>query len=314
MQLDYLDYNILWIDNDLQEYIDRNQIKNLKEFLLDLGFQPNIVTLFNESELDDHLKQTKFDLIISDYNLDDTTGDIIIEHIRNQNILTEILFYSAKTDFKSITTVMDRLKFVDRISFHYGRDTLMDRIEKLIELTLDKLLELNATRGLITAATGELDVVIEELTLYLIQNKLNKSKKDLDAIIENYTSDFLDKSSERFRQKHEEIGFENIFSFIEANRKWRIFRDLMEEYRKKDSNGVILNFLEINKSYFEHVIDIRNKFAHAKAEKVEGKLILKGQYGKEDFQFDSESCIEIRKNLIRHKKNFDLLIDYFKIK
>ncbi len=309
----HLDYNILWIDNDIQEYIDRDQIKDLKEFLLELGFQPNIITLSNEIKLDTHLDQTKFDLIISDYNLDDTTGDVIIESIRKKEILTEIFFYSANTDFKSITEVIDRLKFVDRISFKYGRDNLMDRIKSLIKLTLDKLLELNSTRGLITAAASELDVAIEELTMHLIYKKLKKSKKDLDGIIDFYISDFLEKSPETFKEKHIEIGFENIFNSIEANRKWSIFRVLLKEYKKKDSNEKIIDFLKDNKSYFTQVIDIRNKFAHAKAVKIDGEIVLKGQFGKKDFKFDSESCIDIRKNLIKHNNNFNMLTKYFGI-
>ena len=149
-----LHYNILWIDNDLPEYEERGAIQGLNEFLINLGFEPTIITLYDESDLDKHLSETKFDLIISDYQLDNTTGDKIIEHIRQRMILTEILFYSAKTNFRDDQQVQESLKLIDRISFHYGRDTLLERIENLIELTLDKLLDLNATRGIITSATS----------------------------------------------------------------------------------------------------------------------------------------------------------------
>ena len=62
------------------------------------------------------------------------------------------------------------------------------------------------------------------------------------------------------------------------------------------------------KRYHPEVIDIRNKFAHAKAKaKEDGSLALIGQYGKADFEFDSNACIKIRQDLIKHRKNFSVL-------
>lgn len=304
-----LHYNILWIDNDLPEYIERGQINKLKDFILELGFEPNVITFFEDTGLDDALEKIKFDLIISDYNLDNTTGDIIIERIREKNILTEILFYTAGTkDFKNVTAVVDRLKFVDRISFQYGRDNLISKIESLIKLTLDKLLDLNATRGIITAETSSLDVLVNDLTITLVNEKLKKSKEDLDKIIQYYQSDFLEKGVSKFKERYNEIGFEKMFGSLEANRKWGIFRDLLKEYNKTAKDQAIADFLAGNKTYFSQIIDIRNKFAHAKSEELEdGRTVLKGQYGKEDFQFDDNACIEIRKNIIEHKRNFNLV-------
>ncbi|MFC4219741.1 hypothetical protein [Flagellimonas marina] len=307
-----LHYNILWIDNDLPEYIERGQIERLNDFLSDLGFEPNVVTLFDEKELDDHLKKTKFDLIVSDYQLDNTTGDKIIENIRDK-YLTEILFYSAKVNFRDDQEVKNRLAFLDRISFHTGRDTLLERIEKLIELTLEKLLDLNATRGIITSATSELDVTIEGLTHYVLIEKLKKSEKELSSIVEEYVSDFLEKSPENFRGKLAEMGFKNVFGLIEANRKWQIFRKAIKEFKSLNDDQILTEFLNQNKTYFTEIIDIRNKFAHAKAEEKEGKLVLKGQYGKEDFEFDIDSCVQIRKSIIAHKNNFDKLKVHFGI-
>ncbi len=305
-----LHYNILWIDNDLPEYEERGAITDLNGFLTNLGFEPNIVTLYDESELDAHLSKTKFDLIISDYQLDDTTGDKIIEHIRNKMIMTEILFYSAKTNFRDDEQVQNSLKLIDRISFHYGRDTLLERIEKLIELTLDKLLDLNATRGIITAATSELDVEMEELTLYLLSDK---GKDELDAIVEHYCTDFLEKQSDDLKSKYKELGFEQTYKGFIAYRKWRMLRDLLKEYKKTKGHENIDSFLTGNKSYSDEVIDIRNKFAHAKSVKDNGKTVLKGQVEGDDFEFTSETCIEIRKKIIAHRKHFASIKNHFGI-
>lgn len=59
-----LDYNILWLDNDLGDYIKNGDVKSINDFLIELGFEPNIVTVFDEAELDKYL-DINYDLIIS---------------------------------------------------------------------------------------------------------------------------------------------------------------------------------------------------------------------------------------------------------
>ena len=298
-----LEYNILWLDNDLKDYIENGDVKSINDFLIDLGFEPNIVTVFDEAELDKYL-DISYDLIISDFNLNKENGDVIIYRLREERKLdTEILFYSAKSNFIEDKDVKERLAFMERINIQIGRDTLLDKIEKVIELTVQKLLELNATRGLITSATSELDVVIEETTMELVYNHLKISQDEIDGIINFYVDDFLRKSPDYFLKKYKEIGFKNWYHRIEASRKWNIFRDLL----KKIDNDDIKEFLTKNKSYGKEVIDIRNKFAHSKSEMVDGKLVLKGQYGKDDFEFDLDSCVKIRHNLINHKHNIENL-------
>ena len=307
-----LDYNILWLDNDLEDYIKNGDVDSIKYFLIDMGFEPNIVTVFDEAELDKHLN-IDYDLIISDFNLNKENGDVVIYRLRDEKKLnTEILFYSAKTNFIQDTAVKERLAFMERINIQIGRDSLLDKIEKVIELTVKKLFELNATRGLITAATSELDVEIETLSIAILRNHLNKSEKDLNGIVEFYVKDFLTKNPDKFIERHQKVGFDSSFRFIEANRKWGIFRDSLKEFSKSNSSDEIKHFLDFNKTYFEDVIKVRNKFAHSKAVKNGDKVVLKGQIDGEDFQFDTMKCIAIRKKLIDHKREIENLKIYLR--
>lgn len=309
-----LDYNILWLDNDLKEYITNGDVESIKEYLIELGFEPNIVTVFDEAELDKYL-DISYDLIISDFNLNKENGDVVIYRLREEKKLdTEILFYSAKTNFIRDAAVKERLAFMERINIQIGRDSLLDKIEKVIELTVRKLFELNATRGLITAATSELDVEIEALSIAILRNHLKKSEDELNSIVEFYVKDFLTKNPGKFIERHQKVGFDSSFKFIEANRKWGIFRNSLKEFSKSNTADEIKKFLEFNKTYFEDVIKIRNKFAHSKAEKNGDKVVLKGQIEGEDFEFDTVKCIEIRKKLIDHKREIENLKAFLGIK
>ncbi len=309
-----LDYNILWLDNDLKDYITNGDVKSINDFLIELGFEPNIVTVFDEAELNNYL-DISYDLIISDFNLNRENGDVVIYRLREEKKLdTEILFYSAKTNFIQDAEVKERLAFMERINIQIGRDSLLDKIEKVIELTVRKLFELNATRGLITAATSELDVEIETLSIAILRNHLKKSDDELNGIVEFYVKDFLTKNPDKFIERHQKVGFDSSFKFIEANRKWGIFRDSLKEFNKSNSADEIKNFLEFNKTYFEDVIKVRNKFAHAKADKNGDKVVLKGQIEGEDYEFDTAKCIEIRKKLIDHKREIENLKMFLGIK
>ena len=297
-----LEYNILWIDNDLQSYIDNGSVQSISDFLIERGFEPTIEKVFDEADLDKYITRHNYDLIISDYNLENTTGDLIIEDIRKTRQLdTEILFYTAQDSYKNRPEVKERLAFIERLTFQVGRDTLLDKIEKVIELTLKKLLELNATRGLITAATSHLDIEIEEIIQLLIKKK-SVPPEVLDGFVKSKVYDPLEKRLTNFWEKYD--GFINLLQKIDAIKKWEIMRELLKPYNEDETIRI---FLDNNKSYQDEVIDIRNKFAHAKAIEVEGRLVLKGQIEGKDFEFNEESCIKVRQNLIRHKRNIEAL-------
>ncbi|GHU13154.1 transcriptional regulator [Betaproteobacteria bacterium] len=304
-----LTYKILWLDNDLQNYIDNGSVKSVEDFLSERGFEPVIEKVFDEANLDTALSKYNYDLIISDYNLERTTGDVIIDNIRNiKRLDTEILFYTAQSSYKTKPEVKERLAFIERLTFQIGRDTLLDKIEKVIFLTLQKLLELNATRGLITAATSDLDVEIEEIVM-LIKNQQNIDEDKLKKNVNDKVFKPLQKRLDKFWENYS--SFQEYFNKMDAVKKWEIFRDLLKPLSK--DNKDIASLLETNESYQDDVIELRNKFAHAKAEEKEGKMVLRGQFGKEPFEFDEAKCIEIRKNLILHKRNIyqlkSILID-----
>lgn len=302
-----LEYKILWIDNDLQSYIDNNSVKGIEEFLLEKGFEPIIEKVFDEANLDQSITKHDYDLIISDYNLNNTTGDEVIKQIRDERQLdTEILFYTAQDSYMNNEQVIKNLAFKERLTFKVGRSGLSEKIEKLIELTLKKLLELNATRGLIMAITSELDVEIEDIVMQLVI-KHNKSIDDLKQIITDKAYTPLQNRTNRFWDNYND--FQSYFPKIDAVKKWEVFRDLLKPLKTQPE---IKAFLEANKTYQDQVIKIRNQFAHAKAIEDDGTLKLKGQIEGEDFEFTEESCVEIRKNLISHKRNIEALKENIK--
>ncbi|MCU0444992.1 MAG: hypothetical protein MUE85_08735 [Microscillaceae bacterium] len=301
-----INYNILWIDDQIDAIKEDGDLDKVESFLIEKGFLCKIIPLKDDTGLNDALSRNIFDLIISDFNIrEGLNGADIVKQIRDKHAYAEVLFYSGNLANRS--DVANQMLSLDRVSYFSGRKDLVERIIKLIALSLGKLLELNATRGLITAETSELDVKIEELTIFLVRDKLKLPQEDIDKIINFYIDDFLRKSPDNFSKKYNSEGFKGVFRRIDANRKWSIFRDLL----KKISDEQTKSFLENNKTYKEQVIDIRNKFAHAKAIEKGGKLYLEGfSLDGEHFEFDEKACVKIRQDIIKHRNFFEELINF----
>ncbi len=300
-----LEYKILWIDNDLPAYIENGNVKDVEDFLLEKGFEPTIEKVFDEADLDKFITKHDYDLIISDYNLNNTTGDTVIKQIREERKSdAEILFYTAQDSYMNNEQVMKNLAFKERLTFKVGRNGLIEKIETVIELTLKKLLELNATRGLITAATSELDVEIEEIYYQLIEIPVDdETKLKLEKIFKTDYKEMQKNYLKQCKAKRDNHAsdFKRYFSISDSFRKYDILKELLK-LKTFD------NFdLELFKRYKGEVIEIRNKFAHAKAIDDNGTQKLVGQFGQDGFEFTVESCAEIRKNLIAHKRNIETL-------
>ncbi len=304
-----LEYKVLWIDDNIQEqYIDRNEVKKIEEFIEGLGFAPHIITATSADEASSEIEAGGFDLIISDYNLGTKNGDELVADIRNEKKSTaEILFYSANSEFTEDAGVTKRIAFLDRISFQRGREGLIEKIEWLIRLTVTKLLELNATRGVIVSATSDLDAMIEKLILVICKDHLGLKQTDYDAHVTNYQKTHLEKRPQHFADNYKEFDFDWAVKEMEAMRTWRLFRKLLKKLNEKQPSPSITKFLEENQNYDNEVILKRNKLAHANAAEVDGKMVLLNKHGGDHFEADETQCIQMRKDIIKHQRHFDEL-------
>jgi CheY-like chemotaxis protein len=163
-----LNYNILWFEDD-KDIIYETQGPPIQDFLVSLGFIPKIDHRANGKSLP-NLIQTgdinKYDLILSDLNLGDgnETGRKLIDHIRDAQIFTEVLLYSA--DDVELEAVIKESGWVERASFCVGADDqLRDKLKVVTRLSVNKQQDVNNTRGLFIAETIVLEKKIENILL-----------------------------------------------------------------------------------------------------------------------------------------------------
>jgi hypothetical protein len=294
-----INYQILWIEDDLSWY--DTVLELFKNTLEEDGFELISERKSNINEIKamvDNNGLQKYDMLLVDFTLKNSdSGDEIIKYIRGHDIFTDVLLYSS--DIQNVTESMH--KYGLEGVYTADRKEIETKFEAVFKTTIKKIQEVNAIRGLIVGETTELDVEIGKLILLLIKQQ-EKSEDELKSIIKEKVFDKLESKAKSFWEKYD--NFDNYFHKIEALIKWEILRDLLKPLKTRQE---IADFLEKNRTYQTEVISIRNQFAHAKAEENGSKWFLKGQLGKEDFEFDETKCIEIRKKLIAHRNNIAAL-------
>lgn len=286
-----LDYKILWLDDQIKDFIEDEIIEEVEEYLSLQGFRPEIITTSKSDEFFEKLDNS-YDLILTDYHLNDINGDEVIKIIRSQDysVMTEILFYTAKADLKD-TDKISRVSFLETntlLGDH--RDEVLRATINLIELTIKKFQSIVAMRGMIMHETSSLDVEMEKILQKILANS-----KTPDVIISVIKKKYK-KSNEQLNERIEKDNdIESILRTIGASHRWRaIVRNL--------SDGEIKSIMA---DYENEIILIRNKFAHAELIDDDERQYFRDR--KNGLDFNEEFCKKVREDLLKHKGNIDNL-------
>jgi CheY-like chemotaxis protein len=292
-----LEYKILWLDDYIQDFIDLEAIEEIEKHLTANGFIPNVKTVKKSSDffavLDD-----SYDLILTDFHMNDMNGDKVVEQIRSSkySVMTEILFYTAKADLKD-TQKISRVSFLEtNASTDEHIEKVISRTIELIDLTIKKFQHIVTMRGMIMHETSSLDIEMENILIQQIKSSDNSN--ELILVIKNKYIE----SNDKFKDEIDQMEDLNQISLkIGASHRWRALKRIIPKGKIK----TILN------DYENEIISIRNKFAHAVLEKDEnGREFFK--HKEEGIDFNEKLCKVIRENIIKHKHNLDKIKEELK--
>jgi CheY-like chemotaxis protein len=295
-----LNYKILWIDDQIEDYIDMGIKDELETHIESLGFTPTVECFENGRSAEESINKIKYDLILSDYNIEGANeqGDVLIQKIRYGGVFTEVLFYSAQPDFDTIAKNL----YQDRVSFFslIGDESFKGfkaKAFKLIDHTVSKLQELNSIRGLVMSETSELDNTVEEI-IFSFLSKGNKESEKLNTyIVDSIISSA--KSNMKNAEKFEKLDTTEIVKsrLFDADKKSRTINKILELLKIEDKK-----FIDFYKNYKTDVLDTRNDLAHAKSDTIDGieYLIISRKDGEHPIKFNQEHCVQIRRNLRKH--------------
>lgn len=289
-------YKIFWVEDDNSWFKTNKDL--FEDTLEDWGFKLDYERAKSFEEVEEIIGKgglKEFDLMLIDLKLnnnEDEYGNRIIDLIRGQDILTDIIFYSSAYD--RIHEIM-RTNELEGV-YTSSRTGLETKFEKVVKTTIKKVQEVNNIRGLLMAETSDLDV----LMLDIINKALNSDKKDA---IEKYA---IEKIKETITNNENRCNSAET-TITEKINDGRIFTSF---HKAKVINKICkINDLEIN-SFFENynnkILYTRNVFAHVKEEILEGKRVLVSKVSGKKEIFNDDRCIQIRKHLIEYR---DILKD-----
>lgn len=158
-----LQYRILWVEDEV-DYVHAFPIDRVNSHIRDSGFEPELVHRSSSEDVRRLVGQNEFDLLIIDFRIadDEFHGSDLIQQIRQNDCLTEVVFYSgsARSDLHQEAGN----KGLEGIFFGpKDPDGLVRKITDVFDLTVRKVLDVNNMRGFVMAGVAELDVLLEEI-------------------------------------------------------------------------------------------------------------------------------------------------------
>lgn len=301
-----LKYNILWVDDRKEEYEELGIDNDIREYVKSIFFDPCLDFCESVDDAINKISEKKFDVIFSDYNIDEKNGEDFIKNIRSKSVNTEILFYSAQKGLDLPKSGLNRITFL-KLNSDTSYEQLKTSMISIIDLTVEKLNDLSNLRGLVMSEVSELDEKMENIVAkYYIEFESEEKRLSFnDHIVKN--------SEESLKKRLKKDGcnkdcvhswrnesFDSIIPRMDSSQKARTIKLIIDEVNFEYSPRKN-NFYE---DFLEDVVNVRNDLAHCVSEEKNGKEILKTK--KDPYvEFDREKITGIRKNLQKYSGIFN---------
>lgn len=292
-------FNILWFEDTLGWY--RLQMPKVERIVAEHCLECNISHKRNSAIDLQELNSTKYDLILMDYDLaSKQTGANVISAIREQNILTDILFYSSQYD-AMIAAVSSESPPLDGI-YYSGRKN--EEFEQKLSCVISKIVQrsedLINLRGFVLDNTCDFELRIREV-LTICWNKFAPAEREqlcqkMQELLEGkcrYIKSQVEKAKEQpciFTYANQDKYLLSISDRLEVLNA--MLPILISQYSMPSSKA-----LEDFKTYYIDKINMyRNRLGHVKlGEKV---LTVKGK----NIPIDQDLHRLLRKNISEIEK------------
>lgn len=298
-----LEYRVLWFDD--QPANNKPYEDTIRNSLARLGFEPHIdlrvVVAGSGDPLSNLPAQHDVDLVLMDWKLGGGhDGATLARRLRQIFRDTDIVFYSSE-----VPKTLRKLIFEQDIDgvYCFHRTNLTERTMGLIRAQMRKVLDLNHMRGIVMAATSDLDQAMIQC-LEVIQSVVYPNTA------EAFAASIGAQVAESLRKKAEDI--EKLVSKGKLNKLLHEpafgaalrLAVLQAEIKKLTDRINEVHLLECLGRYHAEVITPRNDFAHRRAIIQAGKLTLEGRTE----PFDQDGMIALRLKLLNHSDNLRALL------
>lgn len=289
-------FKILWFEDEVEWY--KMEEISVYEIFKPLCLLPKIVRKDGTDFQLDELKNNNFDLIVMDYGLaEEIRGTRLAEDIRNNNILTDILFYSSD-EIGMLSTIFEMKPPLDGV-FYAKRDHLLfgKKLAKVIQKIIRRSEDVINLRGLVIDYSCDFEVRIHHMLLDIWDKIPEEEQGKLNSI----TEQAINTKKEKITNECEKRILDQPVFIAAVEKKPHVFTNTDKLYLLtkviellKGSHGFINEDIILNnfKANYEKDISIyRNAFGHKTAEE---KCI---KVGNEYVAVDSKLYLQMRRNI-----------------
>lgn len=300
-------FKILWFEDEVTWFnMERLRINSIlqEHYLI-----PEIVRKDGDDFDISELTGNDYDLIIMDYKLaEGTTGDTVVTAIRENNILTDILFYSSE-EHNMLTAISKGMPPIDGV-YLTKRDynLFTQKAENLINKIVKRSEDLVNLRGFVMDGSSDFEVRIQEI-LNIVWNKFTEEEK---GVLEEAVQGTIKRNEDRDKKTKKKVlevnptfpaAVNNIHFFSHSDRLYlleKAIKILLDNYSLSEEE----EFSSFKAYYEKEISNYRNALGHRKSTDniIE---ITKGNF----VPVDEALHQKMRKNLSR----YNLLIEQLEL-
>lgn len=300
-------FKILWFEDEVT-WFNMEKLR-INAILQEHYLTPEIARKDGDDFDISELTGNDYDLIIMDYKLaEGTTGDTVVTAIRENNILTDILFYSSEEQ-NMLTAISKGMPPIDGVYLTKRDYTLFtQKAGNLINKIVKRSEDLVNLRGFVMDGSSDFEVRIQEI-LNIVWNKFTEEEK---GVLEEAVQKTIKRNEDRDQKTKKKVlevnptfpaAVNNIHFFSHSDRLYlleKAIKILLDNYSLSEEE----EFSSFKSYYEKEISNYRNALGHRKSTDniIE---ITKGNF----VPIDEALHQKMRKNLSR----YNLLIEQLEL-
>lgn len=301
-----LDFNILWFDD--QPRRTESAQDRLRQRLLRDGFELSVRMISEFTDVEAVIKaahdEGDVDLILIDYHLGQTDGgdgDELARQVRRRFDYKDIIFYSSHV---AGLPQLRKLMYDAEIDGAYCvmRNNLAEETHAIIQSIVKKVVDLDHMRGIVMAATSDLDNVVKECLVSAHSALGSKARK---AACSKIISSLLRQLNGNIKKINKLDGTDKIEDLLKLHNAvfsaTPRYHALLSALKEWDGHGEHGGKHALLSNYHDEVITPRNGMAHVKPVTNGGRRVLQGAEG---LEVTDASMAQLRGRLLQHRQNF----------
>ena len=269
-------FKILWFEDEVTWFnMERLRINSIlqEHYLI-----PEIVRKDGDDFDISELTGNDYDLIIMDYKLaEGTTGDTVVTAIRENNILTDILFYSSE-EHNMLTAISKGMPPIDGV-YLTKRDynLFTQKAENLINKIVKRSEDIVNLRGFVMDGSSDFEVRIQEI-LNIVWNKFTEEEK---GILEEAVQRTIKRNEDRDQKTKKKVlevnptfpaAVNNIHFFSHSDRLYlleKAIKILLDNYSLSEEE----EFSSFKAYYEKEISNYRNALGIENLQIILSKLL-----------------------------------------